>query len=227
MSAPFPGFPPQARQFLRELRENNRRDWFQPRKADYLRFVRAPLVELGEVVGASLARHSPRHVFDSRRCVYRIYRDVRFAKNKDPYKTHAAVIFPPDGAARHEAAGFYFHFSADELLVGGGLYAPTSGGLRQVRQRIVEEAGQLRAILAERSFRRRFGSLQGQRLKRGPLGFPRDHPAADLLLHKQFLAGATLDAGEIERSTIAPLINEHFRALAPLLAYINRALGVG
>ena len=221
----FAGFPPEARQFLRDLRENNRRDWFRPRKADFERWVKEPMVALGFELGLALEQYSPGHCFDPRRSVYRIYRDVRFSKNKDPYKTHAAMLFPAVDLGRHQGAGFYFHFSADDLLVGGGLYRPTSEGLRRIREKIAGDPETLRSIVTAASLRERFGGLQGDRLKRTPRGYSKDHPAADLLKYKQFLVGASMPAREIERPTISGLIDAHFRAAAPLMEYLNGALG--
>jgi len=227
MRTGFGGFPPQARQFLRALHANNRRDWFRPRKAEYERYVREPLFELGNELGRALQRHSPEPCFDPRRSVYRIYRDVRFSKNKDPYKTNAAVVFPPSGLGRHAGASFYFHFSADELLVGGGLYRPTSDSLRRIRAKIADDPGSLRAILADANFRASFGEMSGDRLKSVPRGYARNHPAADLLAYKQYLAGATLPAKVIERPTVVEVVDQHFRAMAPLVSYLTRAIQGG
>lgn len=224
MQFTFPGFPPEARRFLRDLAANNDRDWFKAHQPDYDAFVRGPLLALVGELGTALMEHSPGYVCDPRRSVYRIYRDVRFSKNKAPYKTHAAAVFPPLGLERHAGAGFYFHFSAEELLVGGGVYAPGSGELRSIRRQIAEDPAELREILGAAAFRKAFGDLEGQQLKRVPQGFPKDHPAADLLVFKQFLAGTTLPAAEIEKRTAAALIDRHFRAISPLLAYLNRPL---
>ncbi len=220
----FPGFGPEARQFLRDLGRNNNREWFQANKKIYEETLRKPLLELTGELGNALAEYAPGYLADPRKNVYRIYRDVRFSKNKDPYKTQVAAVFPPLGLDRHAGAGFYFHFSADELLVGGGVYAPGSPELRQIRRQIAAAPDELRAILAAEAFRSTFGELEGTTLKRIPQGFPRDHPAADLLVRKQFLAGATLAGEEVERPGIGALLNQHFRALAPLLEYLNRPL---
>ncbi len=224
MEFTFPGFEPQARQFLRELRANNNRDWFQAHKPDYEQFVRGPLLELVLEVSIAIEEHSPGHSIDPRKSVYRIYRDIRFSKNKDPYKTHAAAVFPPTGLERHAGAGFYFHFSAEELLVGGGVYAPPPDTLRRIRAQIAADPDELRGVLAAAGYRKCYSGLEGQRLKRTPRGFPPDHPAADLLVYKQFLSGVTLPADAIERPTIGSVLDQYFRALAPLMAYLNRAV---
>ena len=224
MEFQFPGFKPEARQFLRELAANNNRAWFKPRKSDYEQYVRGPLIELTWELGIALSDFAEGYRTDARKAVYRIYRDVRFSRNKDPYKTHAAAIFPPLGLDRHAGAGFYFHFSADELFVGGGVYAPGSAELRLIRERIARDHGELRAIVAASDFKRAFGGIAGATLKRIPQGFPRDHAAADLLVRKQFLAAATLPAAEIEKPTIAAVLNRHFRMIAPFLAFLNEPL---
>ncbi len=220
----FPGLPPEARRFLRDLRENNRREWFQPRKALFEKHVRQPLLQLVDEAGRALAEHSPGFLLDPPKSVYRIYRDIRFSKDKSPYKTHVAAIFPPVGIPRHGGAGFYFHFSADELLIGGGLYRPASPDLARIRSQIAADPDELRAILGAPAFQAAFSGLDGERLKRAPRGFPRDHVATDLLVYKQFLAGATMPASEVERPSIGPLLDSHFRALGPLVAYLNRPL---
>lgn len=224
MDFQFPGFAPEARRFLRELRVNNNRPWFKAHKAEYEAHVRDPLLQLVGEVGIALTEHSPGHLCNPSKSVYRIYRDIRFTKDKSPYKTHVAAVFPPEGLAKHAGAGFYFHFSADDLLVGGGLYAPDSPGLRLIREQIASDPHELRGILAEEGFRAAFGGLDGKRLKRTPRGFRRDDPAADLLVYKQFLSGATLPAAEIEKPSIGGLLDKHFRLIAPLLKYLNRPL---
>ncbi len=227
MDFQFQGFGPEARQFLRDLRNNNNREWFKARKADYEQYVRGPLMDFVEELGESIDEYAPGYLRDPRKSVYRIYRDTRFSRNKQPYKTHAAAVFPPLGLDRHSGAGFYFHFSPEELLVGGGVYAPGSSELLRIREQIAADPDEFRAILANEAFARTFGGLEGERLKRTPRGFPRDHPAADLLVYKQFLSGVTVPSKEIERPSIASFIDRRFRTLAPLLEYLNRPLRTG
>ncbi len=224
MSTRFKGFSPAARKFLQALRKNNNRDWFLANKAKYEESVRAPLIELVHEIGTELDEYSPGYVTDPKRAVYRIYRDVRFSKDKSPYKTHVAAVFAFRGPEKHAGAGFYFHFSADELLVGGGVYAPGSTELLKIRQQIAANPDELRAIIKGRTFKKLFTNIEGEQLKRIPKGFPQDHPGADLLVYKQFLAGATLPAGEVESPNIAKTITKHFKAIAPFLHYLNRAI---
>ena len=224
MEPRFPGFSPDARRFLRELAANNNREWFAQNKARYEKSIREPLIELAHELGSALERYSPGYVTDPRKAVYRIYRDVRFARDKSPYKTHAAAVFAFRGVEKHAGAGYYFHFSADELLVGGGVYAPGSAELLKIRRRIAADPEALRAIVAGPAFSKCFAGIEGEKLKRIPKGFPRDHPAADLLVYKQFLAGAVLPASTIESPGVCAAISEHFKAIAPFIQYLNQAV---
>ncbi len=224
MEPRFKGFSPDARKFFRDLAANNNRDWFLKNKARYEERVRAPLIELAYELGTELDHYSPGYVTDPKKAVYRIYRDVRFSKDKRPYKTHAAAVFAFRGPDKHAGAGYYFHFSTDDLLVGGGVYAPGSSELLNIRRRIAADPNELREIVENRTFKKLFKEIEGEKLKRIPKGFPREHPAADLLVYKQFLAGAVLPASEIESPCVSKTIAKHFKAIAPFIQYLNRAI---
>jgi uncharacterized protein (TIGR02453 family) len=224
MPARFPGFPPETLQFLRDLKANNNRDWFQPRKAVYEQCVKAPMVECVQALGEELTDFGDALVTAPDKAIYRIYRDVRFSKDKSPYKTHVAAVFSPRGHEKHAAAGLYFHFSPDELLVGGGIYAPGSQELLAIRRMIAADHKKLRTILNGRAFRTTFGEMSGERLKRIPKGFSPDHPAADLLLYKQFLAGAQLDPKLVETPKFFAELVKHFRAIEPFIVFLNSGL---
>ena len=140
MPPPFPGFPAETLPFLRDLKANNKREWFQPRKPIYEEKVKAPLVELVLALGEELRDFGTDLVTAPDKAIYRIYRDVRFSKDKSPYKTHVAAVFSARGLEKHAGAGLYFHVSPDELLVGGGIYRPGSRELLAIRQRFERSA---------------------------------------------------------------------------------------
>jgi uncharacterized protein (TIGR02453 family) len=127
MPTRFPGFPPETLQFLRDLKASNNRDWFQAHKPLYDEKVKAQMVELVLALGEELQGFGSDLVTAPDKAIYRIYRDVRFSKDKSPYKTYVAAVFSVRGLDKHAGAGLYFHFSPDELLVGGGIYMPGSG----------------------------------------------------------------------------------------------------
>ena len=224
MNSSFPGFPPEALQFLRELKLNNRREWFQPRKDTYEEKVRGPMIELVAVLGEAIAEFAPEMVTEPKKAVYRLYRDVRFSSDKSPYKTHIAAVFSPRGMEKHSGAGMYFHISVDEVLVGGGIYAPGPAELLAVRGHLASHAKELDKMLRERQFRTLFKEMTGEKLKRVPKGFPQDHPAANLLVYKQFLAGTLLPPDIVTTPKLFRELLKHFRTITPFLQFLNTPL---
>src|SRR3989442_4724376 len=142
------GFPPEAMTFFRGLKKNNTREWFQPRKESYEQNVKAPMVELVGALMRRLADIAPEHVADPNKAIYRIYRDTRFSKNKIPYKTHIAAVFPRRDLEKHGGAGYYFSVSPDEIEVGGGVYMPSPEDLRMIRHHLAENHEEFRRIAA-------------------------------------------------------------------------------
>jgi uncharacterized protein (TIGR02453 family) len=227
MNPGFVGFPPEAMTFFRRLKKNNTREWFQPRKEIYDLKVKAPMVELVEALMRRLADFAPDHVADPNKAIYRIYRDTRFSKNKTPYKTHIAAVFPRRGLEKHGGAGYYVSVSPEEIEVGGGVYMPAPESLRAIRDHLAEHHEEFRRIVAAKNVRRLFGEVYGDRLTRVPKGFAADHPAADLLRMKQFLLFSTLDA---KLATTPKLYRElviRFEGMTPFLEFLNKPLTAG
>ena len=216
--------PRETLAFLRALKRNNRREWFQPRKDRFEREVRAPMLAIVERLRHDLHAIAPEIVVDPKTAIYRIYRDTRFSENKTPYKTHVAAVFPWRGLAKHEGAGLYFHVSPDEVWMGGGMYAPQAAQLHAVREHIAGNVKRLRAIVESPGFRRQVGTLDGERLTRVPRGFPKDHPGADYLKYRQFLAGRELSPGFACRPEFYSTLLGVFRQVAPLARFLNEPL---
>ena len=217
----FSGFPKESLSFLRSLRRNNNREWFQDHKTIYESAVKQPLIDLVEAIGRDFEKFAPEMVATPKASVYRIYRDTRFSKNKAPYKTHIAAVFPRKGLDKHQGAGFYFHFSPDELLIGGGIYMPLPEDLNAIRSHIAEQHEEFAKIVKAVKFRKLFGTLGGEKLTRVPRGFPADHPAADYLRHKQYLAARTMEPGVVITKDLYGLVIETFRGMLPLVRFLN------
>ena len=217
-------FTADALRFLRALKRNNRREWFQPRKEQYEAVVRRPMLAVVERLAADLRPIAPEIVCDVKTAVYRIYRDTRFSEDKRPYKTHAAAVFPWRGLPKHEGAGLYFHIAPDEVWIGGGMYAPQTPQLQAVREHIAGNARRLRSIVHSASFRRVIGELEGERLQRVPRGFPKEHEAAEFLRYRQFLAGRELPAEVAISRKFYPTVIETFRVVVPLVRFLNEPL---
>lgn len=220
----FPGFPPEALRFLRTLKRNNDRDWFQRHKHIYDEKIKQPMVELVLALGREMQRFAPEMPCDPARSIYRIYRDTRFSPNKTPYKTHIAAIFHPRGMQKHNCAGLYFHVAPEGVEIAGGVYMIEPEALLAIRRRISERHEQFRSIIAARAFRRLFGRMWGEQLTRVPKGFAADHPAADLLRYKQFLADVSKPAKLAESAELLPTLVELFRGMMPLVRFLNEAV---
>jgi uncharacterized protein (TIGR02453 family) len=232
----FTGFRPEAIQFLVDLADNNARDWFQPRKAEYERLLKEPLEALCVALDEELRARSLPLRADPARSPFRIYRDTRFSKDKSPYKTHVAASFgwaddgEAGGARSHSenvhASGGYFHLQPGEIYVGGGVWHPDPTWLRAFRDRIVDDYDSFRAIVEAPAFREAFGSVSddGESLKRVPPGYPADHPAADLLRKKNVTFGRRLSDDEAMSPRLPAVIADTFAIATPLLRYLA-ALG--
>jgi uncharacterized protein (TIGR02453 family) len=217
----FPGFPREGLKFLRQLKRNNNREWFLDHKEIYEQQVKIPMTGLVLALGGEMGRFAPELNTDPKLAIYRIYRDIRFSRDKTPYKTHIAAAFPHRGTPKHAGGGLYFHIAPNEVLIAGGSYMPGAAELRAIRNHIATHAENLREIIDNREFKKLFGGLEGDRLSRLPKGFPSDHPAADLLRYKQFLAYSTNPAEVAGSPELLPLIVRNFRALMPLVRFLN------
>jgi uncharacterized protein (TIGR02453 family) len=222
--AAAPRFTRDTLKFLRALKRNNRREWFTAHRDDYERCVRLPMVAVVERLANDFRAFAPELVASPRASMYRIYRDTRFSDDKTPYKTHVAAVFPTRGLAKHEGAGLYFHVSAAEVWIGGGMYAPQTPQLHAVREHIAANTKRLRAIVEARPFRRLIGDLEGDRLQRVPRGFSRDHPAAEYLKFRNFLAGCEFPAEFATGPAFYRTLLTVFRQVAPLSRFLNEPL---
>jgi uncharacterized protein (TIGR02453 family) len=222
MKRSFPGFSPDALSFLRALKRNNRREWFQPRKAKFEALIKAPMLELIECLNQRFMDFAPQYITLPHKSVYRIYRDTRFSKDKTPYKTHVSAIFPRSNAVKREGAVFYFHFTEKELLIFGGVYAPEREELVAYRALLAEQHEEFRQILADKQLRRVVGHLQGGQMTRVPKGFCSDHPAESLLRQKQWFLETTVDSKLITSPKVVPEIARRFAAMAPMVEFLNR-----
>jgi uncharacterized protein (TIGR02453 family) len=219
----FPGFSPEALAFLRALKRNNRRDWFQPRKEKYEALIKLPMLELVNALNHEFVRFAPDYVTAPEKAIYRIYRDTRFSPDKTPYKTHIAAIFPRRTALKREGAVFYLHFTEKELLAFGGVYSPDRDELMAYRRLLADRHEEFEDILGDKKLRSAVGGLQGEKLSRTPKGFPTGHPAESLLRHRQWYLEAILDIRLLTTPRLAPELARRFQAMTPFVSFLNRA----
>lgn len=229
----FEGFGPGALRFLRSLTRNNRKEWFEAHRADYEREIKRPLMALIEEVDVRLASFAPELV-GTKKSLFRIHRDVRFSKDKRPYKTHAACWFYHRDAGRavgenaaHGGAGFYFHFAPGEVFTGGGVWMPPRPALLRIRDAIAEAPEVFTDLMTAPALKRRFGALEREHmLQRMPRGYAPDHPAGEWLRFQSFTLGRALDEADLGSRRLIDLLVKDFTVLLPLVRWINGVSGL-
>jgi uncharacterized protein (TIGR02453 family) len=219
-----PRFSPKALSFLRSLKRNNDRDWFRARKDQYDSLLRDPMVATIERLADDLKLVAPDLAVNPKTSLFRPYRDTRFSEDKTPIKTHVGAVFPCRALPKLAGASLYFEIAPQHVWIGGGLYRPGTPELQAVREHIAGNFRRLRAIVESPSFRRSLGHLDGERLQRMPLGFAKDHEAADYLRLKQFIAGCEYPASFATRPRFYQDLVGVFRQVAPLVRFLNEPL---
>jgi uncharacterized protein (TIGR02453 family) len=229
----FGGFRPAAFRFFRDLGRNNEKAWFEANRDVYEREVRGPVRLLVETLDARLGSIVPEIVGDPKRSMFRIHRDVRFSRDKSPYKTNAGAWLYHRDAGRKVGregegggAGFYFHIDATTCFMAGGIWMPAPPALARIREAIAAKPSFLPRLTSASAFRRRFDSLSEEaKLRRVPRGFPPDHPAAEWLKLQSFTARAGIDARVVTSPRLVDHLCRDIALLVPLVRWLNRALG--
>jgi uncharacterized protein (TIGR02453 family) len=221
----FSGFSAEAIRFLRGLKKNNTREWFQARKETFEQECKAPMEALVEAVNGSLVRFAPGYMTEPKKAMFRIYRDTRFANDKTPYKTHLGAWFGLAGLEGKSAAGFYFHLSGEEFVTAGGCYMPPPDQLLAIRKHLLEHHDRYRKIESSKRFRD-LHQFEGASLSRDPKGFPKDHPAGDLIRRKQWGWHSSIPIATAQTAQLTGEVRRRFEALAPMVDFLNEPFRV-
>ncbi len=220
---PFAGFPPEALTFLRGLKKHNDREWFAAHKEEYLEYVKLPMQSLIAALAAPIGAIVPGMVVDPKKSMFRIHRDTRFSRNKDPYKTHVAAIFHLPGRWTDSAA-LYFHVEPGKVFLAGGVYMPDGAQLKKIRAAIAAKPKDFLAVVNNPAFVKKFGPLDGDRLSRAPLGYAPDHPMIEWLKFKQFIVYVEWGESAARRKDLPERVASAYRDMVPLIRFLNRAL---
>jgi uncharacterized protein (TIGR02453 family) len=219
---------PELFTFFRELKQNNNREWFEANKQRYESHVREPLLQFITDFGLRLAEISPHYVADARRVggsLFRLNRDIRFSKEKTPYKTHAGIQFRHEVGKDVHAPGFYLHLEPDSVFVGVGMWQPDAAALSKVRQAIVEQPDRWQRIIADEWFCATF-VLGGESLKNPPKGYDPAHPFVGDLKRKDFIASATFSEADACAPGFMDRYGEICRRAAPFMSFLTTAMGL-
>ncbi|MBX7057918.1 MAG: DUF2461 domain-containing protein [Leptospirales bacterium] len=210
--------------FLEDLKKNNQREWFQAHRpayeaalADFTKFLIQLIREIGRFDPAVAKVEAPD-------CIFRIYRDVRFARDKQPYKTHFGAYLAP-GGRKSEHAAYYVHLEPGSSMLAGGRWMPPADQLRAIREAVARDPKAFTKIIRAAPFKKAFGDLDGEQLKRIPQGFAADHPAAELLKFKSYVAIHRVSNAKILASDLNSYAASVFKTLKPLNDFLNKATG--
>ena len=227
---PFGGFEPDALQFLADLAANNDRAWFKPRKADFERLVKHPMQALCVALAREFDELRLPLEADPRRSPFRIYRDVRFSKDKSPYKTHQGADFPwndsrGDAGRPRGAVGGYFHLEPGNIFVGGGMWHPERARLAAFREKLDRDPSAVFRAIEDERFASIFGSVTGESLTRNPKGFPPGHPYSNLLRLKDVVFSRPLADRDVFSAELPKLIAHDLNAARPVLMFLDKLAG--
>lgn len=214
--------------FLRQLDRNNKRDWFETHKDEYEATVRGPALNFIRDMADELAAISPHFLAQPRKVggsLMRIYRDVRFSKDKRPYKTNIGIQFRHEQGKDVHAPGFYVHIDPHECFVGVGIWRPDSPALGKIRDRIAEQPAKWQAAMSGKAFRQHY-VLSGESLQRPPRGYAKDHPLIEDLKRKDFIAIAPIDEALVLSPRFRQQVLQHFKAADDYMQFLCQALAL-
>lgn len=219
--SPLAYIRPEGMAFLRNLARHNDREWFTPRKVIFEAELKEPMLAIVRRVTDAMIDFAPNHVRPAEKSLFRIYRDTRFSNDKRPYKTHVAAWWSHQGLEKTSGAGYYFHISPKEVIVAAGAYMPEKEQLAAIRNWLLDNHAEFRKLLSRPALRKVFVEFEGNALSRPPKGFPKDHPAIDLIQYKQWGLSATLPADTALKPDLAATIVRYFKLAAPMVDALN------
>lgn len=219
-------FTKETLSFLRKLAKNNNRDWFTENKQHYEDMVRTPALNFIEDMADELPMLSPHFLAVPKKVggsLMRVHRDVRFGKDKRPYKTNIGIQFRHEQGKDVHAPGFYLHIEPNECFVGVGIWRPDSTALGKIRDRISEKGKQWTAAINEKAFKRHF-DLAGDTLVRPPRGYDKEHPLIEYLKRKDFIAITNLNDDSILTARLKKQVMDRYHAADSLMQFLCKAL---
>lgn len=230
MTRNFKGFKSDFWQFFAELEENNNREWFTANKDRYKSDIVTPIMDFIVDMGERLKEISPHYTAIPKAnsgSMFRIYRDVRFSKDKRPYKTNGGIQFRHKLGKNAHAPGYYLHLQRGNLFYGGGIWLPEASALGEIRDRIAYYPKKWQSVIEDEDIIKNFDGIGGEGLKRPPRGYDADHKYIEDLKRKSFFAMKnSSDLSLVEKPEFLDEVVKTFEAATPLMAFISDARGL-
>jgi uncharacterized protein (TIGR02453 family) len=214
--------------FLEDLKANNNRDWFLENKKKYEEFKK----DYQQLIRGFLEIMKPQdanlELLEVKNCAFRINRDIRFSKNKAPYKTHLGIWMNTNQGNKN-GPGYYIHIEKGSSFIAGGIYSPEADDLKKIRKEIAFFYDDLDEILKDKNFKKHYSGLdknETNSLKNGPKDFDKEHPAIEFLKLKSFVAVQNIADAELLNENFVKTTAEKLIVLKPLLEFLNRGLSI-
>ena len=207
--------------FLNDLKKNNNREWFTENK-DLYTTNREDVILFAEDLLDRVSQHDNIETVSGKKSLHRIYRDIRFSKDKTPYKSIWSGSFKR--ATKLLRGGYYFHIESGNSFLGGGFWGPSPSDLKLIRNNFLDYGEELKSIINSKDFITHFGKLEGDQLKTAPKGFDKEHVHIDLLRFKQFVMVKRFSDKEVLSNEFSGLISDGFKAMRPFLDHMSEAL---
>jgi len=212
-----------ALKFLKALKENNNRDWFNENKDWFVKSNNEFKSFINLLIAGINGFDDSLKALDSKDCIFRIYRDVRFSPNKDPYKTNFGA-YMAKGGRKSIYAGYYFHLDSESSFISGGIYMAEPDVMKQIREDIDIYSDEFLAIVNEKRFKSTFSFFENEKLSRVPKGFDKDSPMAEYLKFKHITPYRDLTEKEICSDKLLDIALDTYKTLKPLNDFINRSV---
>lgn len=209
--------------FLKDLAKNNNKEWFTTNKKRY-EIAKADFEAFVADMIKNMAKFDPPIAnLEPKKCIFRIYRDTRFSKDKTPYKINMGANFSVSPSKIHDHAGYYIHIEPGKSFLAGGAYEPPTPWINNIRQEIDYNTKEFKKIIGATTFKKNFGEIKGEKLKTAPKGFPKDHPELSLLQHKSFLLVHDVDDKLVTSDGFMKHLIDVYKSMKPFNDFLNRA----
>ena len=226
----FEGYSQETFKFLHGLKKNNNKEWFEKHRDEYEIFLRTPSKALAYTMGRHFKDNRMPLIGNAKTSLFRINRDIRFSKDKSPYKTHIGLSFPLEGTKKEEWCGFYFSFEPAAKgkgitsFIGGGVYMPMAPYLKRIRTKIDSKHKELKKAIEAESFQEVYPEgLHGESLKRPPIGYNEDNPAIEWLKMKSYIFGSALTEADLCNEDLPQIIIAKFKVAMPVVLFLGTA----
>jgi uncharacterized protein (TIGR02453 family) len=226
----FSGFSPEIKDFFLDLKKNNNKEWFDENRPFYEKEIRDTAKSFISEMAIEFANAELPYIADPKKALFRINRDIRFSKNKDPYKTNLGMFFPfslqQAQTKKTSSIGLYFHIDAEQVFIAGGVPMPENEKLKMIRERIAEDWEELEKLSRDKDLKKYFPDeiKLNDPLKTVPRGFDKEHPAAELLRRKDHGFSGNIDIKEIYSESLKEIVVQRAEIIAPYLEFFRSAV---